>query len=325
MRVMVTGAFGYIGSVLSTKLHMDGVDIIPVDVGYFMDKLNPQFRDCFGDCRSADDLAYRLHFQKPDAVIHLAGIVGEAACKQNPVAHYTTNVFATEMLANLCVKYGVRDFIYVSSCSVYGNTKGMYDEVTERTPVQPLTEYAHAKAYCDKFLMDFNHPDFHPTILRLTTVFGNSPRLRLDLVTNMFIYQAWKNKQVVVTGGGGQYRSLIHVEDVVDAIIAALKAPRFIRSRQIFHVGEERNNLTVHRIAAMAKEMVPGAKLDYDNSVDTDRRDYRINCQKIKNCLNWNARWSVMEGMKNMLEFFNANPSADFDADTYRNDKIKYL
>ena len=136
------------------------------------------------DCRNSKDIIYAL--KEIDAIIHLAGIVGEFACSSNHKAHFSINVESTRTLVNCCTDPEldlVRDFIYASSCSVYGNVKGLYSEVTEETPTAPLSSYAYAKLRSEKIIFDrareVSH--FHPTVLRLTTVFGWSERPRLDL------------------------------------------------------------------------------------------------------------------------------------------------
>ena len=115
--------------------------------------------------------------------------------------------------------------------------KGIYSEVSEETPTNPLSAYAHAKLRSEQIILNKGKsiPHFHPTILRLTTAFGWSRRPRLDLVTNLFAYRAWKDHNITIYGDGQQYRSLIHVRDIARAFVDTLETSRFIRDGKIFN------------------------------------------------------------------------------------------
>ena len=106
-------------------------------------------------------------------------------------------------------------------------------------------------------------------------------------------------------GDGLQYRSLIHVHDVARALVQTLEKPRFMRSGRIFHVGEESNNKTVREIAELIQANVPGTEIDFVKGKPTDRRDYRINCSRVKNSIGWEAQYSVEDGIKELLEKLN--------------------
>jgi len=220
----------------------------------------------------------------------------------------------------------VRDFIYASSCSVYGNVRGLYEEVTEETPLSPISSYAHAKCRSEKIILEkgLEIAHFHPTILRLTTVFGWSLRPRLDLVTNLFAYKAWKEGEVTIYGDGAQYRSLIHVRDIATAFVDTLEAPRFMREGKIFHLGEESNNKTVKEIAETVKARLPETKIRFLEGQDSDRRDYRINCKKLQNIIGWKAKYSVEDGINELIEKFETF-DWDWESDKYRNSAYEYV
>jgi nucleoside-diphosphate-sugar epimerase len=331
MRVLVTGGAGYIGCLVVEELLKRDYKPVVFDTFYWgKESLEPfidQIETIEGDCRNSRDIIYAL--EGVDAIIHLAGIVGEFACKNYHKAHFSVNIESTRTLVNCCTDTDlelVRDFIFASSCSVYGNVQGLYDEVTEETPTAPLSSYAYAKLRSEKILLDKARevPHFHPTILRLTTVFGWSMRPRLDLVTNLFTYKAWKNGRITVFGDGQQFRSLVHVKDVARAFVQTLEAPRFIRSGEIFHVGDSRNNRTVQEIAEVVQTFLPKTKIEYIKDKSTDRRDYKINCKKLENIVNWKANYSVEEGIKELTEKFETL-DWDWESDKYRNASFKYL
>ena len=331
MKVMVTGGAGYIGCMVVEELLERGHKPVVFDTLYWgKESLEPFFdriEIIEGDCRNSKDIIYAL--DGIESIIHLAGIVGEFACSSNSKAHFSINVESTRTLVNCCTDPDldlVRDFIFVSSCSVYGNVKGLHENVTEDTPVSPLSPYAYAKLRSERILLDRCErvPHFHPTILRLTTVFGWSRRPRLDLVTNMFAYNAWKNGRITIFGDGQQYRSLIHVGDVARALVETLEAPRFIRSGQIFHVGEEANNKTVKEIADMVQRQLSETEIIFVKDHPTDRRDYRINCWKLKNTVGWKSKYSVEEGIEELIKQFEAS-GLDLESDKYRNSSFKYI
>lgn len=330
-RILVTGGAGYIGSAVVDLLAGAGFEPVVLDTFYWgkesVAHLGDRVTLLEGDVRSSRDLIYAV--QDVDAVVHLAGIVGQAACAQNPRAHFTTNVEATRTLLN-CITDPemplVRDFIFLSSCSVYGNVAGIHDKVDEETPARPLSEYADGKLRAERAIWETaaRVPHFCPTILRLTTIFGWSYRLRLDLVANMFVSKALRDGKLTIFGSGLQYRSLIHVRDVARAVLAAVTAPRYVRDRQVFHVGEEGNNVTVKDLAECVCEHVPGADIEYREQADTDRRDYRIDCQKIKNVLGWHAEYGVADGIAELAEKLRERGD-ELDSPAYRNDRIEYV
>ena len=330
MRVLVTGGAGYIGCLvveeLLTKNHLPVV----LDTFYWGKESLEPVRDKIdiieGDCRNSKDIIYAL--EGIDGIIHLAGIVGEPACMRNPKAHYTTNIESTRTLIHCCTEPEldlVKDFVYASSCSVYGNVQGLYSEVTEDTPPAPLSAYASAKLKAEKIILDRARkvPHFHPTILRLTTVFGWSLRPRLDLVTNLFAYRAWKEKKITIYGDGLQYRSLIHVKDVARALVATLEAQRFIRSGKIFHLGEESNNLTLKDLAEIVRAILPDTKIKTLKDKPTDRRDYRIDSRKFRNNVEWKAQYSILDGIKELVEKFETL-NWDWESAKYRNGSYDY-
>lgn len=331
MNILVTGGAGYIGCCVVEEILKRGHQPVVFDTFYWGNDTLSHCKDSVqfieGDCRNSKDVIYAL--QGIDSIIHLAGIVGAAACNKNPRAHFSVNVESTRTLVNCCTDPDmelVRDFIYASSCSVYGNVKGLYEEVTEETPPNPLTAYANAKLRSEDIILEkgteISH--FHPTVFRLTTVFGWSSRPRLDLVTNLFAYKALKDKELTIHGDGSQYRSLIHVRDIATALVEMLEAPRFLRDGKIFHLGEETNNKTVREIAELVQKKLPQTRINFLEGHDTDRRDYRINCQKLKNTIGWQAKYSVEDGIEELIEKLQTL-DFDWESDKFRNNTYDYI
>ncbi len=309
MRVLVTGGAGYIGSLTVEQLLEAGHDVVVLDNFLFgkqgLDFARGKIELREGDVRNSADVAYAL--KGCEAVIHLAGIVGDPACRKNHIADYTTNVESTRTVINCMTDPElelVPTFIFASSCSVYGNVKGLFDEVVEGTQTNPLSLYAHGKLRSEEIIAAKarEEPRFSPTILRLTTLFGWSHRPRIDLVTNLFAYKALKEGELTLFGDGSQYRSLVHAHDVASALVAVLDAPHFARDRKTFHCGDERNNKSLKEIAELVKEQLPDTKIIFKEGAETDRRDYKINCNLIRNVLDWERSYSVEDGITDMIE-----------------------
>ncbi len=328
-RILVTGGAGYIGSLVVEELLKDGFKPVVFDSFLWgkdaLEDVADQIEMIEGDIRSSADVTYAM--QGIDAVIHLAGLVGEPACKRNAIAHHTINVEATHTVVNAMTDpdlHHVPDLIFASSCSVYGNAAGLFDEVREGTEENPLSEYAAAKLRAEKIIMAkaAEFPNFHPTIMRLTTLFGWSRRPRLDLVTNLFVYKALREGKLTITGSGEQYRSLVHVRDVARAAVHLLKASRFMRDRKIFHIGDEANNRTVKQIAQLVAERVPGTEVVFGDG-PTDRRDYQINCQKMRSLLDFHCEFSVEDGIQDMVDNISKS-NITFDPMVHSNAKYDY-
>jgi nucleoside-diphosphate-sugar epimerase len=329
-RILVTGGAGYIGSCVVEELLGKGYAVTVLDSFNWGDSPLQPYADRItllrGDIRHAGDVMEAL--EGVDAVIHLAGIVGAPACAQNPNATFTTNVESTRTLVNCMTdpEVGlVRDLVFCSSCSVYGNVYGLYDEVHEGTPTMPLSEYAASKLRGERIIFDRAEqvPHFSPTVLRLTTIFGWSPRPRFDLVTNAFVERAYREGRITVYGGGQQYRSLIHVRDVASALVRAVDSPRYMRDRAVFHVGDDANNVAVAEIARTVAHYLPDTRIEFPDEQAGDRRDYRINCQRIRNTLNWQARYSVSAGIEELVDRLRAG-AVDPVADAWHNDRFTY-
>lgn len=329
-RVLVTGGAGYIGSATVEELLDSGHEVTVIDNftwgNHSLKHLEDKINIIDGDVRSSRDMTYALDGK--DAVVHLSGIVGDPACKINLKAHHTNNVECVNTLVNLMTDpelHQVPDLIFASSCSVYGNVKGMYDQVTEETPTNPLSYYAAAKLRAEEIINKKAQEvaSFHPTTLRLTTLFGWSPRQRIDLVTNMFVYKALREGGFSVFGGGHQYRSLVHVRDVARAIAHTLNQPRFARDRKVFHVGDEGNNMPIKDIAMLVKKHIPDAKVEFPDAGEADRRDYSISCAKIRAVLGFEIKYNVEDGIKDMIENIN-NSNLEYDPVVHGNAKYPY-
>ena len=209
-----------------------------------------------GDCR--DEKAVGKALEDVDAVIHLGEIVGDPACGINKPFTIETNFAATQRIVELCVKRGIRRFLFASSCSAYGEND---EEVDETSELNPVSLYARCKIESEKAIQSFNYEHFCPAILRLGTVHGKSYRQRFDLVVNLLAIQALVEGRIQIFGGG-QWRPFVSVEDVCRGFIAALQAEKRKVRNQVFNLGDSRENYQLIRIGERIKQLIPGVQVE---------------------------------------------------------------
>lgn len=322
-KILVTGGAGYIGSVLTRQLLNKGysvkvLDKLFINASSIEDlKQNKNFSFIEGDVGNVETIVNAI--KDVDAVVHLAEIVGDPACKLNPKRTQQINYFSTSLLATICKHFQVNRFIYTSSCSVYGATTD--DSLLHENSVKnPLSLYARMKIESEKTLLNLADGLFSPTILRLATVFGESPRMRFDLVTNIMTAKAFFDGKINVFGGD-QWRPLVHVSDVGKAIIAVLEAPIEKVGEEIFNVGSNNNNATIKQIGQIVKEVIPSAELNIQED-QVDKRDYKVDFAKIQAILNFTATVNLKEGINEINLALKEGKYKNYEHDQYHNDKV---
>jgi nucleoside-diphosphate-sugar epimerase len=229
-----------------------------------------------------------------DAVVHLAALSNDPLGSLAPEVTYDINHHASVRLARLAADAGVSRFLYASTCSVYGAAgDGLVDE---DAPLRPVTPYAESKVRVEDDLVAMASTDFTPVFLRNATAFGFSPRLRADIVLNNLVGHAVLSGEVRVLSDGTPWRPLVHAQDIADAFVAALEAPREVVHCRAYNVGTEDNNVTVAEIASHVVEAVPGSKLVITGEAGADPRSYRVNFARIRADLGYTAQWTVKAG-----------------------------
>ncbi len=297
--VLITGAAGYVGSHVCRKLLKKGYRVIALDSLIFGDasirglRRHKNFKLIRGDISNINTLMSAV--SGVDAVIHLAGIVGDPASALHPLFTMEQNHFSTKALIDICKYYQVSRFVFSSSCSVYGASSGI---LTEKSRLNPVSLYAQSKCYSEQVLLGEAGEDFHPVVLRFGTLYRLSPRMRFDLVVNTMSAHAYFNKRIMVDGGT-QWRPLLHVEDAASACVASLEAPLKKVSGQIFNVGDTKENYRILDIAKQVQKKFPGSKIV---NLDTtkDRRDYHVSFVKINRQMRWHASRKHSEGIVEM-------------------------
>jgi nucleoside-diphosphate-sugar epimerase len=319
MKVLFTGADGYVGSLLGRYLMERGIDAVGLDTGYYRqgwlypmggrrpEVITKDIRDI-----TADDL------KGFDAIAHLAELSNDPLGQQDPGLTHEINHGGTLALANNARKAGVKRFVYMSSCSVYG--VGSPDSILdESSPVNPQTAYAECKAKVERDLVPMAGDDFEPCFLRNATAYGASPRQRFDIVLNDLCGLAWTSGEIKLLSDGTPWRPLVHALDMCQAVHLSLTAPGSQIRGQIFNVGSNDQNYRVIEIAQIVADEFPGCKLTVGTQ-SADNRSYRVNFDKIQKVLpGFKCEWTAQKGAKQMHEMFEriAMTEGDFRAPPY--------
>lgn len=220
VRVFVTGACGYKGSVLVPKLIAAGHDVVAFDIQWFGSFLKPHANLTIvkGDVRNPGE----VDLGGLDAVIHLSSVANDPCGDLDPKLTWEISCLATMQLADRAVRAGIRRFIYASSGSVYGVSDA--PEVTEDLELLPLSEYNKTKMCGERIVLSYKQ-DMAVQIVRPATVCGYSPRMRLDVSVNMLTMQALAKGKITVFGGD-QTRPNIHIDDITDLYLFLLDNPQ---------------------------------------------------------------------------------------------------
>jgi len=318
--VLVVGGAGYIGSLLAERLLHLGYKVRVLDaLLYGKEPLravahHPDLELMVGDCRNMRDVVRAV--SGVDAIVDLAAIVGDPACEQDREAALEINYGATRMLIEVAKGHGVERLLFASSCSVYGATE---QEVDEGSPVHPISLYAQTKVDSEDALLAAESEDFHPSILRFATVFGLGYRPRFDLVVNLLSARAHQDGRITIYNGE-QWRPFIHVRDVVEAIVRVLEAPVRLVSGEIFNVGDSHLNHTLQDVAEIVSNVFPGTSVEH--VANTDRRNYRVSFDKIQKRFAFAARYTVLDGVRELKRAFENQVIHDYKDLRYHNQRF---
>jgi nucleoside-diphosphate-sugar epimerase len=309
MRVLVTGGLGYLGSILCEHLLDAGYHVFAADKlmygqgqqGLFHLCANPRFQFAKGDVR--DEGFLRPLLRDRDAIIHLAAIVGAAACDRDPLLATSVNLHAVELLMKL--RSPRQLVIYPNTNSGYGITSGA-EPCTEDSPLQPISLYGRTKVEAERLVLD--RPN--TLTLRLATVFGMSPRMRLDLLVNHFVYAAYKDRYLVIFEKDFK-RNFVHVRDVADCMLHAIEHADRMCGRA-YNVGLDAANLSKEELALKVKELVPGFYIHFAPiGRDPDRRNYIVSNQRLR-AAGFVARRSLDDGIQELLKGYAMEGLAPF-------------
>lgn len=306
MNILVTGGAGYIGSVLVPNLLSQGHAVTVIDnFMYKQTSLASSIRDVklslvFGDVR--DESLMEEHLSKADVIIPLAAVVGAPACDNDPIAAQSIN--KDSILWLLKHLSSQQRILMPTTNSAYGSgDKNNYCD--ENSPLNPLSLYARDKVTVENALLEFPNA----TSFRLATVFGISPRMRLDLLVNNFVYRAISDGFVILFEGHFK-RNYIHVQDVIQAFNLALNDEKNFKG-EIFNVGLSEANISKVDLCREIQSIIPSfTYLEAALGKDPDQRNYVVSNQKIEN-LGFKPTVSLRSGLEELvkgLKMFNHKP-----------------
>jgi len=296
MRILVTGACGYKGTVLVPKLLKAGHDVVAIDTMWFGNYLesHKNLRVMQGDVRNVE----QIDLDGIDAIIHLSSIANDPCGDLDPKLTWEVSALATMQLADKAVRNGVRKFIFASSGSVYGVKEEA--QVTEDLELKPLSEYNKTKMVSERVLLSYKD-DMVVQIVRPATVCGYSPRMRLDVSVNMLTMQALTKGRITVFGGN-QTRPNIHIDDITDIYLFLLDHPEV---KGVYNAGFE--NISILDIAKQVTRHVPA---EIVVTASNDPRSYRVNSDKLL-ATGYRPKKSVEDAIRDIILKFRSGVLKD--------------
>ena len=307
--ILITGGAGYIGSLLTSELLRLGYRVTALDSLLFGGEAivpflhHPNFHFVKTDVtepRAVKD-ALKDGWQKPDAVIHLAAIVGFPACQAvGKQVAWKYNVDSTKMVYEQATDLGVERFVFASTYSNYGLSQDG-KPVTEESPLNPQSLYAETKIASEEFLLSQKDSPTAPLLFRFATLYGLSPRTRFDLIVNQFVLEAF-TKRVLVIYQRGYSRSFVHIRDVARGVIMGLEAEQSKIRGQIFNLGTDNGNYSKDDIVTLVRKRMPEVEVEYkDLTFGGDMRDITVSFAKIKSVLGFDTTLDVDDGIRELL------------------------
>jgi len=307
MKILITGGAGYLGSVLSERLLNAGHDVMVVDnlvfgqTGLFHLCANPHFDFINGDARD-ENLMQRL-LKDSDVIIPLAAVVGAPASGKDPWLTTSVNLDAIQMLNRL--RSSGQLVVYPTTNSGYGIQSGdIY--CTEETPLEPISLYGQTKVQAESELLSSPNA----ITLRLATVFGMSPRMRLDLLVNHFVYAALTDRYLVIFEKDFK-RNYIHIRDVADCFLHCIEHSESMVGRA-FNAGLDDANLSKEELAMKIKEYLPEFYVHFAPiGSDPDKRNYIVSNKRLRDA-GFEAKRSLEVGIEELLKGYRMLPRAQF-------------
>jgi len=295
--VLVTGGAGYLGSILCEHLLGAGFRVTVIDNLLYGQKSlfhlcsHPSFSFVYGDARGETCLKEQL--KKADAIIPLAALVGAPACDRDPIAAQSVNLEAIRLLNRLRGKEQL--IVFPTTNSGYGTRVGG-GLCTEETPLEPISLYGKTKVQAEAELLQ------SPNVitLRLATVFGMSPRMRIDLLVNHFVYAAVTDGYIVIFEKHFK-RNYIHIRDVADCFVHCIRHAGSMVGFA-YNCGLDAANYSKEELALRVKAQLPGFYIHFaEVGADPDKRNYTVSNQRLREA-GYEAGRSLDDGIRELIK-----------------------
>jgi nucleoside-diphosphate-sugar epimerase len=321
--VLVTGGAGYLGCILVPRLIELGYAVRVLDKLFFGERGLAPYLDrvelVCGDIRRPPTGI----FKGVTAIINLAGLSAEPAAEYNPEANRSMNTEGLRILATEAKKHGVRRLIQASSGSIYdvggGNAEKDFLQ-DESTPVAPFRVYSMTKREAEEILLALEDERFCPVILRKGSIYGYSPRMRFDLVVNAFVRNAMTRGFLELHCGGETWRPILGIKDAVEAYVTVLRADESQVRGEIFNIVSE--NVRISELALRVRKTLGDLRIASDIRPDYEPRKLR-SCQasgrRFKERFGFRFRFSVEDGVRELVDKIRAQAFPDIDHPRYRN------
>ena len=325
--VLITGGAGYIGSLLTSELLRANYRVTVLDSLLFGGEAivpflhHPNFHFIKADVtepRAIRD-AVKRDWQTPNAVVHLAAIVGFPACQAvGKQVSWKYNFDSTKIVFEQATDLGVERFVFASTYSNYGLSEDG-KPVTEESPLNPQSLYAETKIASEEYLLSQKDAACAPLVFRFATLYGLSPRTRFDLIVNQFVLEAFTKRELIIYQRGYS-RSFVHIRDVVRGVIMGLEAEQSKIRGQVFNLGTENGNYTKNEIVNLVLKRMPEVVVLYkDMSFGGDMRDITVSFEKIKRVLDFDTLFDVDDGIREVLFALKTGLIKNPTDDKYRN------
>lgn len=327
---MITGGAGFMGSLLCGHLLRLGYSVTVVDdllyggeslLAYFS---HPEFNFVRANVCEPRAIRNALNpeWPLPEAVLHLAGIVGFPACQAvgRQVA-WRYNVEATQRVFNQAVELGVERFLFASTYSNYGTSR-QEEPATEASPLNPQSLYAETMVNVEKFLMAQSDSACAPLVFRMAHLYGLSPRPRFDLIVNQFVLEAYTKRELLIYQRGYS-RSFMHVQDAVRGFVLGLQADEANVRGQVYNLGSVSGNQTKDEIVEVILKRLPETTVRYkDLTFGGDMRDFHVSFDKVRQRLGFETRLEVEDGVREVLHALRNGIIDNPQDQRYRNAKF---
>ena len=291
-KILLTGGNGYIGSVF-LDMYISDYNFRVIDSNFYDYDILENVEFIKKDIRHVQE----KDLEGIDYVVHMAELSNDPLGEIIPNITNEINHLGTKNLLNICKKTGIKKFIYMSSCSVYGINENLVNEESE---LNPLTNYSKAKVNNENFIFSQDFP-FEVIILRNATVFGFSKNLRLDLVINELTFTAVNENIINLKSDGTPVRPFVHVVDLVRIINIFLNNSS-IKNTEVINVGSNRLNYSIIQVVDVIKDLLQIQNINIGKE-DPDQRSYRVDFSKLSNMFpQFEFQYDLAKGVRELSE-----------------------